>query len=119
MGCFELTILSDLMEATEINKTLSVSNQTPIFIQLCALFPGYEISPLIHSLSTLSSTCIAYFEKELGETLHVRYSVSVLSVLDREGERERKIRSHLSDDLPLQRRYLSSVLRLLSLMGQK
>lgn len=71
-------------------------------------------------LSTLSSLCIAYFEKELGETLHVQY-INPLSHAKREKGRgrKRKIGSRFSDDLPLQRRYRSSVLRLLSLMGQK
>lgn len=46
-------------------------------------------------------------------------NISALSVLSSVRGRKRKIGSRLSDDLPLQRRYLSSVLRLLSLMGPK
>lgn len=107
------------MEA-EINKTISESNPTLIVVKLCELSPGYEISAPIHLLSTLSSTCIAYFEKELGETLHVQYISPICPQLrERRTERKRKIGSRLSDDLPLQRPYLSSVLRLLSLMGPK
>lgn len=46
----------------------SVSN---LCHKLFELSPGYEISALIGLLSTKSSMCIEYFEKELDETLHV------------------------------------------------
>lgn len=89
MGCFELTILSDLMEAPEINKAICVSNQTLIFVKLCELSPGYEISALIHLLLTLSSTCIAYFETR-SWMRPCMCDISAVSVLGWERGREKE-----------------------------
>lgn len=106
--------------STEINKAISVSNQSLIFVKSyvsyplvmrylhwCACFQLYHLraSHILRRSSARPCMC----------------NTSAPSVPSGESERKgaRKIGSRLSDDLPLQRRYLSSVLGLLSLMEQE
>lgn len=131
MGRFELMILSDLMESAEINETIFVSNQTLIFVTSYVsylLVMRYLLWYASFQLYHLRASHI--LERDLVRPCMCNISgLSVPSwVREREGEgertrigraREREIGSRLSDDLPLQKRYLSSILRLLSLMGQK
>lgn len=112
---------------TEINETISLCNRGLIFVISSVSY--LLVMRYLHRCACFflfyHILCITYFAKEHGETLHVQIS-HLLSVRrererDRASEREsEKERLDLvSDDLPPQRRYLSSVLRLLSLMEQK